>query len=696
MRQYEEIMFRLLLTLLLIVQVSLLIGTSIHISEDTIWSPTNNPIILEGNVFVDEGATLTILPGTHIMLGSVLLNNDNYVSGEYFMLNGEDSDVNMFWVNGNIQAMGTDQNKIIFTRDNNEMYNHWGTIYFDNPSQKSSFNHCIFEYSSLICIDFSNEATGTFSGEIENLSIRNCRFKDNYAGINLVNKDQIEITNNLFYMEDGINPNWMNGTYDFVNINNDDEDQVSVAFNGNYLPDSNIVKINNCNTFMNNNILSNIYIRSPIGTKYYISNNYLNSNYYLDNYYQHSISSSDEIYLDDNFFISEFEPNTELGIYFVNGVISNNSFDNVDVTMQCASSSLLHSFINNNCNNGEITFYDEYNISNSIFDDCELEFSPSVDTEINNCFFNITANFNYLNDILFRNCFMKGNYNLWNIQFQNCITTNIIPEQNNAGGNIEIDDSYLDSIYVDYEAGNYHLLEGSIAIDAGFDSLNYYQAFDLDYNQRVIDGNGDSIKIIDIGPYEFNSTSLGGIEGYTFNPDSGEQVDYVLLTFSNSEGKFTFSDSLGNYQCKLPAGFYNISAKRIFYEETTEYNVEVVNGEFTQCVILLSELVNVEDIVVPPTSSYFSNISNFPNPFNPSTTIHFDLLKDINEKVKVAIFNIKGQKIVELIDENMEKGPHLIFWNGKDSENNFISSGIYFYKISADESIAVNKMILLK
>jgi hypothetical protein len=645
---------------------------------------------------VDEGATLTILPGTHIKLGSALLNNDNYVSGEYFMLNGEDSDVNMFWINGNILAMGTEQDSIIFTRDNNELFNHWGTIYFDNPSQKSTFNHCIFEYSSLICIDFSNEATGTFSGEIENLSIRNCRFKDNYAGVNLENNGEIEITNNYFYIDDGINPDWIDGAYDFVSINNADEDQVSVAFNGNCLPDSNIVIINNCNTFMNNNNLSNIYIRSQIGTKYYISKNYLNSNYNLDNYYQHSISNSNEVYLNNNHFISDSVPSTELGIYFVNGVISNNFYNNVDVSMQCGSSGSLQLFINNNCKNSEVTFYDEYDISNCIFDDCELEFSPSVDTEINNCFFNITASFNYLNDILFRNCFMRGNYNLWNIQFQNCITTNIIPEQNDAGGNIEIDYSDLDSIYVDYEAGNYHLLEGSIAIDTGFDSLNFYQAFDLDYQQRVYDGNGNGESRIDIGPYEYNSTPLGGIDGYTFNPDSGEQVDYVLLTFSNSEGKFTFSDTLGNYQCKLPAGFYNISAKRMFYEETTEYNVEVVSGEFTQCVILLYELVNVEDIIVPSTSSYLSNISNFPNPFNPSTTIHFDLLKDINEKIKVTIFNIKGQKIIELIDNNMKKGSHLISWNGKDSKNNFISSGIYFYKITVGESITVNKMILLK
>jgi len=289
---------------------------------------------------------------------------------------------------------------------------------------------------------------------------------------------------------------------------------------------------------------------------------------------------------------------------------------------------------------------------------------------------------------------MQGNYNLWNNQLQNCITTNTIPEQNNAGGNFEIEYSDLDSIYIDYEGGNYHLKDGCIAIDAGFDSLNYYQASDFDENLRIIDGDNDGNSIIDVGPYEFNSTTLGGIEGYTFDPITSEQVDYVLLTFSNSEGKYTFSDSLGNYQCKLPAGYYNVYAKRLFYEEVIVYPVEVVAGEFTQIVILLSEIVNAEEGIVLQASSNLTNMSNFPNPFNPTTTIEFSIQDDSD--VELAIFNIKGQKIKHLTSEQFSAGQHSIVWDGTDDSNKPVSSGIYLYKISAGDSETVNKMILLK
>ena len=164
------------------INYSLLISIEVggHIIEDTIWSPENNPYLLIGNIFIDEGITLTIQPGTQIKAGSALLNNYNYVNGEYFMLIGEESVAKMFWVDGRIIAEGTEQDSIIFTRNIDLLYNHWGTIYFNNTSQKSTFKHCHFEYSSLICIDSYNEAIGTISGEVTELSIRNCTFKDNY------------------------------------------------------------------------------------------------------------------------------------------------------------------------------------------------------------------------------------------------------------------------------------------------------------------------------------------------------------------------------------------------------------------------------------------------------------------------------------------------------------------------------------
>jgi len=87
-------------------------------------------------------------------------------------------------------------------------------------------------------------------------------------------------------------------------------------------------------------------------------------------------------------------------------------------------------------------------------------------------------------------------------------------------------------------------------------------------------------------------------------------------------------------------------------------------------------------------------LDNYPNPFNPTTTISYDLKNDL--KVKLEIFNIKGQKVITLEDEEKTVGHHNIVWNGKNSEENSVSSGIYFYKLDTENYSSVKKMVLMK
>ncbi len=85
---------------------------------------------------------------------------------------------------------------------------------------------------------------------------------------------------------------------------------------------------------------------------------------------------------------------------------------------------------------------------------------------------------------------------------------------------------------------------------------------------------------------------------------------------------------------------------------------------------------------------------NYPNPFNPETAIHFGLKS--NEKVSLVIYNIKGQIIRTLINQNMKAGNHSIVWNGKNNSNRTVGSGVYFYKFTAGKYQKVQKMLLLK
>ncbi|MEA2095323.1 MAG: T9SS type A sorting domain-containing protein [Candidatus Cloacimonadota bacterium] len=88
-------------------------------------------------------------------------------------------------------------------------------------------------------------------------------------------------------------------------------------------------------------------------------------------------------------------------------------------------------------------------------------------------------------------------------------------------------------------------------------------------------------------------------------------------------------------------------------------------------------------------------LSNYPNPFNPSTTISFSVTQN-SDFVTLEIFNIKGQKVKQLEIRNLELGINNIIWNGTDDNDQPVSSGVYFYKLITPTQTLSKKMLLLK
>lgn len=87
-------------------------------------------------------------------------------------------------------------------------------------------------------------------------------------------------------------------------------------------------------------------------------------------------------------------------------------------------------------------------------------------------------------------------------------------------------------------------------------------------------------------------------------------------------------------------------------------------------------------------------IGNYPNPFNPNTTIKFSLR--VESQVTLEVYNIKGEKVKTLIDGQLEAKLYEVNWNGVDDNNQSVSSGIYFYKMKAGKFVESKKMILMK
>ena len=95
------------------------------------------------------------------------------------------------------------------------------------------------------------------------------------------------------------------------------------------------------------------------------------------------------------------------------------------------------------------------------------------------------------------------------------------------------------------------------------------------------------------------------------------------------------------------------------------------------------------------------SLENYPNPFNPSTTISFQLTGDGDQKdVELAIFNIKGQKLkkytISNIQYSISNNKYSITWDGTDENLEPVTSGIYFYKLKSGNQEMTRKMLLLK
>lgn len=85
---------------------------------------------------------------------------------------------------------------------------------------------------------------------------------------------------------------------------------------------------------------------------------------------------------------------------------------------------------------------------------------------------------------------------------------------------------------------------------------------------------------------------------------------------------------------------------------------------------------------------------NYPNPFNQETEISFTLSQP--SRAKLEVFNVVGQRIVLLIDDELPAGRHATSWDGLDVSGKSVASGIYFYRLEAGDTVAVRKMILMK
>ncbi len=149
----------------------------------------------------------------------------------------------------------------------------------------------------------------------------------------------------------------------------------------------------------------------------------------------------------------------------------------------------------------------------------------------------------------------------------------------------------------------------------------------------------------------------------------------------------------GNGTTTTPSDYIYIDTAPVIQNTTYWYWVEDVSfdGE-TEVHEPITLEIPFEDTPITPDT--YGLHQNYPNPFNPSTSISFTLSDESN--VELIIYNIKGEKVKQLVSKQLSAGQHSVIWDGDDIAGKKVSSGIYLYKLFTDIKVYQRKMLLVK
>lgn len=160
---------------------------------------------------------------------------------------------------------------------------------------------------------------------------------------------------------------------------------------------------------------------------------------------------------------------------------------------------------------------------------------------------------------------------------------------------------------------------------------------------------------------------------------------------SAAGGYTTTTNNAGAYSLVVPAGTYSITATARDYADFTYENITVAPSQNTTVNFIMTPTSNADDFL-PVTVTALKG--NFPNPFNPETTISYDL-KEAG-KVRLEVYNVKGQLVRSLVMTDQPAGRYHVVFNGRDDNDNMLSSGIYLYRFSSENYHSTRKMMLME
>jgi len=231
-------------------------------------------------------------------------------------------------------------------------------------------------------------------------------------------------------------------------------------------------------------------------------------------------------------------------------------------------------------------------------------------------------------------------------------------------------------------SGSYSAHAGRYDNDLISDNLNTsgYSSITIEfwYRDDDIDDRDDVyLQLYDGNAYD-NKFELGNSTEDTWN--------YYTTTINNSGTDVQYF--ISNFRIKFEGT--SIDNKENLWVD--DVKVTVPGGGLAA--VDLSQINGVSLSASLPKS--FSLAQNRPNPFNPTTTISYEVLEGNGAHVTLTVYNLRGSVVTKLVDDFKEPGSYSVFWDGTDKAGRQVSSGVYFYRLQAGEFVSTRKMVLLK
>jgi hypothetical protein len=216
-----------------------------------------------------------------------------------------------------------------------------------------------------------------------------------------------------------------------------------------------------------------------------------------------------------------------------------------------------------------------------------------------------------------------------------------------------------------FSAGNYiNLMVKGVSNDVNF---KFGLLYDIDNN----------------GSYNDDKDILLLSKPISLNFDDWKQVK-IKIDEENFKIVSKFNDNFSVVEEEAIGVLFEFEAGKNYKESKFESGIAMISEIFSKEYIAKQDLVSDKD----KKESYF-DAKNYPNPFNPSTTISYTLQNA--SAVKLTVYDRIGREVKVLVDEGQSAGTHTVEFNAAD-----LPSGIYFYRIKTAEKTEVRKMILAK